>query len=135
MEAGDLIFQQGFPERFRSSAAKLYEEAFGEKLSVAVRSDQARLSLLEDIVVPEFSIVSLTNNELVGIAGFQTPQGSFTGGFLSGGAAFNSLTSKLGVVNNLPSFQAFREQLKASGPEIPPKGKDLYLIDSSFEIF
>jgi len=41
----------------------------------------------------------------------------------------------LDVVNNLPSFQAFREQLKASGPEAPPKGDDLTLVDSSYEIF
>jgi hypothetical protein len=41
----------------------------------------------------------------------------------------------LEVVNNLPSFQSFREQLKASGPEIPPKGDDLSLVDSSYEIF
>ena len=41
----------------------------------------------------------------------------------------------LDVVNNLPSFQSFREQLKASGPEAPPKGNDLTLVDSSYEIF
>jgi hypothetical protein len=41
----------------------------------------------------------------------------------------------LDVVNNLPSFQSFRSQLKASEPEIPPKGDDLTLVDSSFEIF
>jgi len=41
----------------------------------------------------------------------------------------------LDVVNNLPSFQAFREQLKASGPEAPPKGDDLTLVGSSYEIF
>lgn len=41
----------------------------------------------------------------------------------------------LEVVNNLPSFQSFREQLKASEPEIPPKGDDLSLVDSSYEIF
>ena len=41
----------------------------------------------------------------------------------------------LDVVNNLPSFQSFREQLKSSGPEAPPKGEDLTLVDSSYEIF
>jgi quinol monooxygenase YgiN len=41
----------------------------------------------------------------------------------------------LEVVNNLPSFQFFRDQLKASGPEAPPQGDDLNLVDSSYEIF
>ncbi len=41
----------------------------------------------------------------------------------------------LEVVNNLPSFQSFREQLKTSQPETPPRGDDLTLVDSSYEIF
>jgi quinol monooxygenase YgiN len=41
----------------------------------------------------------------------------------------------LDVVNKLPSFQFFRDQLKTSGPEVPPKGDDLNLVDSSYEIF
>ncbi len=41
----------------------------------------------------------------------------------------------LEVVNSLPSFQSFREQLQASGPEAPPKGDDLNLVGSSYEIF
>jgi quinol monooxygenase YgiN len=39
------------------------------------------------------------------------------------------------VLNNLPSFQFFRDQLKASGPDAPPKADDLNLVDSSYEIF
>ena len=41
----------------------------------------------------------------------------------------------LDVLNNLPSFQFFRDQLKASGPEVPPKADDLNLVDTSYEIF
>jgi quinol monooxygenase YgiN len=41
----------------------------------------------------------------------------------------------LDIVNNLPSFQSFREQLKASGPESLPKGDDLTLVGSSYDIF
>lgn len=41
----------------------------------------------------------------------------------------------LDIVNNLPSSQSFREQLKASGPESLPKGDDLTLVGSSYDIF
>lgn len=41
----------------------------------------------------------------------------------------------LDVVNKLPSFQFFRDQLKASGPEVPPVGDDLNLVDTSYEFF
>ena len=36
---------------------------------------------------------------------------------------------------DLPSFKSFQEQLKASGPEVPPKQELLNLVGSSFEIF
>lgn len=41
----------------------------------------------------------------------------------------------LDVVNNLASFQFFRDQLKTSGPEMPPRGDDLSFVDSSYDIF
>jgi quinol monooxygenase YgiN len=41
----------------------------------------------------------------------------------------------LDVVNNLPSFQFFRDQLMASGPEVPPKAEDLNLVGTAYEIF
>lgn len=87
----ELLFQRGLPERYRSSAATLYDEAFGQKFSVAIRSDRKRLSLLESCFVPEFAIVALSGNKLVGIAGFHTPKGSLTAGI-----TYSNLVSRLG---------------------------------------
>lgn len=39
------------------------------------------------------------------------------------------------LLNELPSFKYFQEQLKASGPEIPPKPEALTLVASSKNIF
>ena len=39
------------------------------------------------------------------------------------------------VLNDLPSFKSFQEQLRASGPEAPPKQELLSLVGSSKEIF
>ncbi len=36
---------------------------------------------------------------------------------------------------DLPSFKSFQEQLKASGPEAPPKQEALSLVGSSNNIF
>jgi hypothetical protein len=36
---------------------------------------------------------------------------------------------------DLPSFQRFQEQLKASGPEVPPKTEQLSLVGTSKDIF
>ena len=35
----------------------------------------------------------------------------------------------------LPEFKAFQEQLKASGPEAPPKQELLSLVGASYDIF
>ncbi len=39
------------------------------------------------------------------------------------------------ILNELPSFKQFQEQLKASGPEAPPKQELLSLVGSSVDIF
>ena len=39
------------------------------------------------------------------------------------------------VLFDLPSFKAFQEQLKASGPEAPPKQELLTLVGASHNIF
>jgi hypothetical protein len=39
------------------------------------------------------------------------------------------------VLNDLPSFKHFQEQLKASGPEVPPKQELLTLVGTSKDIF
>ncbi len=39
------------------------------------------------------------------------------------------------ILLNLPSFKGFQEQLKASGPEVPPKQELLTLIGTSKDIF
>jgi len=39
------------------------------------------------------------------------------------------------LLNELPSFKHFQEQLKISGPEVPPKQELLTLVGSSITIF
>ena len=39
------------------------------------------------------------------------------------------------VLSNLDSFKDFQQQLRASGPESPPKAENLTLVDSGWTIF
>ena len=39
------------------------------------------------------------------------------------------------TVSELPSFQEFQRQLKASGPEAPPDAESLTFVGSSWDIF
>ena len=39
------------------------------------------------------------------------------------------------VLMELESFKTFQAELRASGPEVPPKSEQLSLVGSSYEIF
>ena len=39
------------------------------------------------------------------------------------------------LLNNLPSFAKFRQELKASNPVSPPKSVNMSLVASAFELF
>ena len=78
---GDEIqYQLGIPVPLRDAAARLYDDAFLAKLSVAVRSREKRLALLADSLSLPFAVTATAEDRLIGLAGFQTPQGSLTGG-------------------------------------------------------
>jgi hypothetical protein len=49
--------------------------------------------------------------------------------------AFYKGDEDLKVLNDLPSFKHFQEQLKASGLEVPPKQELLTLVGTSKDIF
>jgi hypothetical protein len=49
--------------------------------------------------------------------------------------AFFSTDEDEKTLLGLPSFKYFQEQLKASGPEVPPKQELLTLVGSSKDIF
>lgn len=91
MEPMEITYQKGLPERFRSEAAALYEEAFGQKFAVAVTSAEDRIRLIENGLIAEWAIVAMTSDRLVGIAGMNTPDGVFTGGI-----NYPALISQLG---------------------------------------
>ena len=79
----EIQYQLGIPDSLRKDAAQLYDEAFGEKFSVAVRNREKRLRLLADSLLLPFAVAAIANGRLVGLAGFQTPQGALTKGITS----------------------------------------------------
>ena len=88
-----MRYQLGMPESCLASAASLYDEAFGQKFRIAIGSEQQRRSLLMDCFKREYAIVAMAGDKLVGIAGFHTTKGSFTGGIV-----YKNLVSLLGFI-------------------------------------
>ena len=97
MHTDDLTYQRGLPERLRTDAAMLYDEAFGNKFAAAIPARAERLALLEAYFMPAYAIVAIADDTLAGLAGFHTTEGSFTGGCLSGTAPYRDLTDRLGL--------------------------------------
>jgi ribosomal protein S18 acetylase RimI-like enzyme len=70
----------GIPEAMRTSAATLYDDAFGDKFAVAIASREQRLALLAESLNLKFAFGATENNRLIGLAGYKTDEGSFTDG-------------------------------------------------------
>ena len=64
-------YRLGLPESLRAQAATLYDEAVGQKLSGVIKDETVRLEMLADGFCPEFALVALQENQLVGLLGFR----------------------------------------------------------------
>lgn len=93
MNNSEITYRVGLSERYRNSAADLYDEAFGEKFSRAISNRDKRISVLTRGVTLDYTIVAIADDRLVGLAGFHTAAGSLTSGI-----TFASLISQLGFV-------------------------------------
>ncbi len=116
--------QRGFPDELRTSAAELYDAAFGAKLSIAIPNPISRKAILKEGLSPEFSFVAIHDGKMVGIAGFKTEKGSLTGGI-----SFRLLKGILGYCGAIRAIFVFAmfkrnqaaDQLIMDGIGVSPK--------------
>lgn len=93
MNTIQVSYQIGIPEQYRDTAVELYDEAFGKKISVAVKDKRKRLKLLNSSLVLKYAIGAFAEKQLIGIAGFHTTEGSLTSGI-----GYRDLLSQLGFI-------------------------------------
>jgi ribosomal protein S18 acetylase RimI-like enzyme len=91
MTEASIRYSQGLPDDQR--AAELYNDAFGPKLRPAIGDSERVLALLAASFVPLHAFCAIANGQLVGLAGFHTPEGSLTAGM-----TYRGLLSHLGLV-------------------------------------
>ncbi|NOY84172.1 MAG: N-acetyltransferase [Nitrospirae bacterium] len=89
-------YEIGLKEREFSRAARLYDEAFGNLLKLAIPSQSDRVALFETTFFEHFALSAHSGSELVGIAGFHTPDGALTGGISA-----NRLLDRLGIIHGI----------------------------------
>ncbi|MFS8152159.1 hypothetical protein [Vreelandella titanicae] len=108
----NVLIQKGFNLEKAGPVAKLYEEAFGAKFASAIPDKAKRIQLLSDCFVPEFSFTAIFEDEVIGLAGFQQPNGSLTSGI-----GMKQLIGKLGTLKGLWAclvFSLFERKQKIS---------------------
>ena len=98
----DDSYQIGVPETQRAAAARLYEQAFGRKLAVAIPNDEMRLAIQEESLVLDKGFAALLDGGLVGLAGVQTKDGSLTSGITA-----TTLFRRLGVMRGVRAVAIF----------------------------
>ncbi len=78
---GRVTIQSGLPDNMGDQAAALYWEAFGGKLGRVLGPDARARAFFERVIRADHCIAALDESgNLLGIAGFKTPAGSFAGG-------------------------------------------------------
>lgn len=76
-----VTISQGLPEPLRARAAAIYWQAFGGKLGrVLGPEDRAERFLTRVMRADHCFVARNLSGDLVGVAGFKTPQGAFAGG-------------------------------------------------------
>lgn len=116
MNADQISYQTGIPEKYRLAAVDLYDEAFGEKLSLAVRNRENRKQLFTKGLALKYAIAAVSQKGLLGIAGFHTAEGSLTGAI-----SYRDLVSQLGF------FKGSRAAVVFSLYEKKPKPEELVM--------
>lgn len=77
----DVTVYSGLHAHLRASAARLYWEAFGGKLGRVLGPDAKALAYFERVIRTDHCLAAVDETgDLLGIAGFKTPSGSFAGG-------------------------------------------------------
>lgn len=76
-----FTLQHGLPADLQPAAAQLYWQAFGGKLGKVMGPEPRALQYFERVIQPQFAYAALGDTgQLLGMAGYKTPAGSFAGG-------------------------------------------------------
>ena len=76
-----ITLHHGLPPALLPEAAQLYWQAFGGKLGQVMGPEPRALRYFERVIKPAFAFAALDDaGQLLGMAGYKTPTGSFAGG-------------------------------------------------------
>jgi len=82
MSDGEIVIERGLPEHLREAGVALFDEAFGDKMRMAIRDRDKRLAFMARVYVADHVVVALRDGELLGMAGLSSGAGHYGGGLM-----------------------------------------------------
>jgi ribosomal protein S18 acetylase RimI-like enzyme len=95
-----ITIERGLPEHLREQAVSLFEEAFGEKMRIAVRDRTVRMAFKSRAYDARHVVIARRGDRLLGMVGLSTRSGAFAGGLMDVGwdpRAYRDLLGWLGA--------------------------------------
>lgn len=77
-----FTIERGFPAEQVETVARIYWQAFSEKLGMLFGPDDRGIAFFAQILNPDYILTAISGDEVLGIAGFKTSEGAMTGGGL-----------------------------------------------------
>lgn len=100
MSDDEVVIRRGLPEHLRADAAALFEEAFGDKLGLAIPARQRRMAFMERRLRGDHLVAALREHELVGMMGLSSRDGPFQGSVFHATGSLRELWGLLGVLGS-----------------------------------
>lgn len=82
MDAAITVIQRGLPEHLREAGVILFDDAFGDKLRIAIPDPEQRLAFMTRVLCGEHAVVARRGDELLGMLGLSSGSGRYRGGLL-----------------------------------------------------
>ncbi|MEX1295589.1 MAG: GNAT family N-acetyltransferase [Candidatus Limnocylindrales bacterium] len=91
-----IVIEHGLPPELRDQAVEVFEEAFGEKMRMAVRDAGKRKAFMRRAYVAENCLVARRGPTLLGMAGLSTRGRPYDGGLMGASWDFRPYRDLLG---------------------------------------
>ena len=84
MNDDGIVIERGLPDDLRDQAVEIFEDAFGEKMRMAVRDTDKRKEFMRRAYVAQNCLIARRGDVLLGMAGLASRGEPFAGGLLGG---------------------------------------------------
>lgn len=98
MSEDEVVIRRGLPQHLRADAARLFDEAFGDMMGMAIPEQARREAFLEVTFRADHIVAALRRDQLAGMVGLSAVRGTYRGGVIEVRGALGQLRKRLGLL-------------------------------------